>query len=231
MFYQALLFVLTSLLMGVTPLQAEADPNYNRVHLTVTAEREIVPDLMRITLYSEARDKNAARLSAATTKILNRAIEQAKAVEGITVQSGSRSTYPIDDKKIITWQERAELHLESHDFSSLAALSADLVGDLKIASQHFLISRPRQKEVENLLLEEAVTAFRERAQRITQALGGKSYRIIVLNFDEKPQASPLMMARSMEMATSASHDAIPQIEAGVREVIVTAQGLIEIAME
>jgi len=232
---QMLYHRLLSLIIFFTILSAaHADEprRYHQVGLTATADREIVPDLMRITLFSELRDKNPARLAEATTKILNAAIEKARLVEGITIKSGNRNSYRVADKKILIWQERAELHLESRDFAVLATLSAALMDDLKIAGQYFLVSKRYQKEIENFLIEEAIAAFGERAKIATKSLGGQSYKIVQLNLDGQGGVRPFIAARNMEMMmdSSQSADLIPQIEAGTREIAIIAQGIIEIEM-
>jgi len=234
MIFSCRMFFLTiAFFMSLTAVAAD-QAGYYQVSLTASAEQEVTPDLMRITFYSEARDKDAMRLAQMTTKALNAAIEKARLVDGITIQSGSHTVYPIHDKEdqeVIAWQERAELHLESGDFTTLTALSAGLVGDLKIASQHFLLSKTRQKEVENRLIEAAIIAFGERAQIATSAIGGKSYKIMQLSLETQGAIRPLLRPRNMIMASQANDEAmIPQIEAGTHEVVVGINGLIEIEM-
>jgi len=231
MFYRFIL-LLVAFFMVLVPLHAQEGVRYHQVSLQAGAEREIVPDRMRITLYSEARDANAARLAHATTKILNEAIEKARLVKGVSIQSGNRSAYRATDKKLPIWQERAELHLESSDFVALAALSEDLMGDLKIAGHYFFISKSRLREIENQLIEEAIAAFQERAQIITTSLGGRGYKIKQLNLDDQNGVRPLMLARNMDrvMASPQSDQMPAQIEAGTSEVAIIAQGLIEVEM-
>jgi len=221
---------LIAFLMIFTSARADEVAHYNRVSLQATASREIAPDLMRLTLYSELRDKNATYLAEATTKILNAAIEKARLVDNVTIQVGNRNAYSISDKKSIIWQERALLHLESSDFVALSALGAQLMGDLKIAEHYFFVSKSRQKEIENSLIEEALIAFDERAQIIMKALGGKSYKIVQLNLDNQGNVMPFMAARDMAIASAQSDNVIPQIEVGTREIAVVVQGMIEIEM-
>jgi len=233
MFFCRLVFLLAAFLTCFVPVHADEARQYSPIYLQASAAQEIIPDLMRVTLYSEARDKDAARLAQTTTKNLNLAIEKARQIDGVTLQTGARSSYPIHDsqgQKIIAWQERAELHLESRDFAALAALSADLMTDLKMASQHFLISKPLMRETENSLMQLAIIAFEERAQIVTQALGRNTYKIVQLSFEDQGHAKPLMASRSTEMLMSApaNADALPQIEAGTREVTISVQGVIEI---
>jgi len=232
MSYFRLPFILLTCFVVLNQARAEETTmRYNQVSLTATVTKEVVPDLLRITLYSENRDVNAARLAEATTKKLNIAIEKARQMTGVTVQSGNRHSAQTRDKKALVWRERAELHLESHDFAALAALSGQLSNELNIAGQYFLISKPRQKEIENQLIEEAIAAFDERAQLVTKALVGNSYKIINLNIDNSGRNFPIIARYAMEEMVIASPmgDGItPHIEAGTREVTVSVSGIIEI---
>jgi len=230
MFYSRFIIFLVAF-FAVGAVHAEKAQRYNHISLNVSAEREIVPDLIRITLYSEARDKDAARLAQATTKTINAAIEKARLVEGVAIQSGNRNTQPIGDKEDIIWEERAELHLESRDFAALGRLSAQLLEELKMADHYFLISKPLMRETENQLIEEAIAAFNERAQILARSLGSDSYKILQLHLDSQGNARPVLVSRAMNMVMAANNenmDMIPHIEAGLSEVVVRVSGMIEL---
>ena len=119
----ALLLSATSLL-SATAMAEEA--RYNQVSLRAEVNQEIAHDLMHVTLYSEAQDSDPAALAAQISKTLNAGIAQARKVKGVSVTSGSRNSYPVYDhkgQKITAWRERAELRLESADFSALSKLT------------------------------------------------------------------------------------------------------------
>jgi len=207
---------------------------YNQVSLQAHAQRDVVHDLMRVTLYSEVQGADPARLATQTTRTLNAATGQARQVAGVVIQTGSRTSYPVrdkDGKRIIAWRERAELHLESADFAALATLTSELLGELKMANRHFMISKSSRKTHEDSLLQEAIAAFGERARLAAQALGGKGYRLVSLNLDSggfnavRPQR---MAAPMMASASAYSTNDAQQIEAGTSEVRMTASGVIEV---
>jgi len=234
MFFYRFAFLLAFFASIFSSAYADEVSNAAQVRLQATAERAIAPDLLRITLYSEVREKEASWSAQTTTEILNLAIEKAREVANVTIQSGNRSSYPVYDDKgqnIIAWQERAELHLESADFATLVSLSTALRGNLEIASQQFLISKTLRRETENALMEEAIAAFGERAQIVTKALDGQSYKIVQIEFDGQNSIRPLIAPRNMMlMAASASKESVPQIEAGTSDVVVSLQGIIEVEM-
>ncbi|MET0612353.1 SIMPL domain-containing protein [Pseudomonas caspiana] len=221
---------------ALTSVPAMADSvNYNQVSVHAEVNQEVTRDLMNVTLYSEAQNTDPAKLAAEITETLNKALGQARQVKGVTIRQGNRNSYPIyDDKgqKITGWRERAELRLESADFAALSKLTGELLGDMKMGGMDFSISKPTRKASEDTLLKEAVTAFRARAQLVTEALGGTGYKVVNLNFNTTGYPQPYLRAPVM-MMKAAREDAAaptPEIEAGTSDVTVTADGVIEVAI-
>jgi len=228
--YFAVFFLAASLGAGA---QAQETPNYNQISLQAQAQRDVVHDLMRVTLYTEAQGSDAAKLAADTTRVLNAATERARAVAAVRVQTGGRTSYPVYEKnrtRITAWRERAELQLESSDFAALAALVAELSDTLQMGQRSFAVSPARRKAVEDELIGEAIAAFRARAQLAVEAFEGQRYRLVSLNLDSgglRPRpvyAQRMMMAADMESAAGPAQE----IEAGTSEVLVTASGVVEL---
>jgi len=224
-----------TILAVVTPARADTAARYNQISLHAQAQRNVVHDLMRVTLYTESQDSDPARLAQTTTNILNAATVKARATAGVTVQTGSRASHPVygkDNQRITAWRERAELQLESSDFAALAALTSELMDTMKIASRRFTISPASRKTHEDSLIEEAIAAFRARAQLAAQAFGGKDYRLVSVNLDNagfRPLVTRQRMAAPV-LASASSSATYQEIEAGASEVSVTASGVIEIRM-
>lgn len=229
----AALFAFTTLAVASLPALAEA-PRYNQVSVRAEASQEVPRDLMQVTLYAEAQDKDPAKLAAQITEALNKAVGQAREVKAITTRQGSRNSSPIyDDKnqRITGWSERAELRLESADFAALSKLTGELLTDLKIASMEFSISKPARLASEDALLKDAVTAFKDRAQLVSDALGGSGYRVVNLNLNTSGYPQPYMRAPVMMMKASRADAApAPDVEAGTSQVNVIADGVIEVQM-
>ena len=221
---------------ALTSVPALADAvNYNQVSVHAEVNQEVSRDLMNVTLYSEAQNTDPAKLATEITATLNKALGQARQVKEITIRQGNRNSYPIyDDKgqKITGWRERAELRLESADFAALSKLTGELLGDMKMGGMDFSISKPTRKASEDKLLKEAVTAFRTRAQLVTEALGGTGYKVVNLNFNTSGYPQPYLRAPVMMMKAERSADAAPSqdIEAGTSDVTVAADGVIEVAI-
>ena len=162
------------------PAMAE-EPRYNQVSLRAEVSQEVAHDRMFVTLYTEAQSEDPAALASDVTKTLNAAIDKARKVQGVKVSLGSRQSYPVyenEGSKISAWRERAELRLESAEFARLSQLSADLLGELKMAEMSFAVAEDTRKTSEDSLIKEAVEAFKARAQLATEAVGGKGYKLL-----------------------------------------------------
>ena len=211
------------------------DVHYNQVSVRAEVNQEVQRDLMTVTVYTEAQDADPAKLAAGVTETLNKALGQARQVKDVTLRQGNRNSYPIyDDKgqKITGWRERAELRLESSDFAALSKLTGELLGsDMKMAGMDFSISDPVRKTSEDALLKSAVTAFKARAQLVTDALGGTGYKLVNLNLNTAGYPQPYLRAPVMMMkAARADAAPTPEVEAGTSQISVTADGMIEVAI-
>ena len=217
------------------PALAADELHYNQISLRAEVSQEVARDLMIVTLYTEEQNTDPAKLAAAVSTTVNKAIGQAKEVKDITLRQGSRNSYPIYDnkgQKITGWRERAELRLESADFAALSKLTGELLTDMKMAGMDFAISTATRQGSEDALLKDAVNAFKARAQLATEALGGKGYKIVNLNLNTNGYPQPFMRAPTM-MMKSGSMDAesvTPDVEAGTSKVTMTADGVVEVSL-
>ena len=206
-------------------------------HVALRAEvsQEVARDLMIVTLYTEEQNPDPAKLAAAVSTTLNKAIDQARQVKDVTLRQGSRNSYPIYDnkgQKITGWRERAELRLESADFAALSKLTGELLTDLKMGGMDFAISTATRHNSEDALLKDAVNAFNTRAQLATEALGGKGYKIVNLNLNTNGYPQPYMRApMTMKAASMDAESVTPEVEAGTSKVTMTADGSIEVLMQ
>lgn len=224
--------VLLACLAAFSCLPAVADEQrYNQVSLRAEVSSEVAHDRMHVTLYSEAQHQDPAQLAAQTTRTLNEALQRARKSEGVIVSQGSRSSYPVYEEKgqqITGWRERAELRLESADFTKLSSLTAELMQTLKMSDMQFSVSDPIRKQNEDALLKDAIAAFRARAQLATEALGGKDYKIVSLSLNNGSGYQPVMRSASMKFSMDAAPT--PEVEAGTRQVSISADGVIEVLM-
>lgn len=228
-----LVFFIASLVTSTGLLASEQ--TYNQVSLRAEAQQEVAHDQMQVTLYSEERDSDPARLANTISKTLNKAVASARQHPQINVRLGNRSSYPVHDnkgQKITGWRERAELRLDSSDFSALSALTGELLQSLKMSNMQFSIAPKTRAASEDQLLQEAISAFQTRAQLVSEALGSNDYKVVSLNLNSSGFAPPPIYARSTKMLSSPMSDesaAIPDVEAGSSQVSIIADGVIEVS--
>jgi predicted secreted protein len=208
------------------------EARYNQIALRTEVSQTVAHDLMQVTLYSEAQDKDPAKLAAGITNTINAALQQARKSTGVTISLGSRNSYPVyDDKqRISAWRERAEIRLESADFATLSKLTGELLQQLKMADMSFSVAKPTQKKTEEALLQDAINAFKARAQLATTALGGKDYKLVSLSLNGGGFHNPRPMHMQMDSMSMAKAAPTPEIEAGSSQVSVNADGVIEVQM-
>ena len=225
--------ILSCGLLASLPALAEDAPRYNQISLRAEVSKDVPRDLMVVTLYSEAQDTDPGKLAKGITETLNKALQQARQVKDVKVSQGSRNSYPIYDsknQKITGWRERAELRLESADFPALSKLTGELQSTLKMDNMEFSIADATRKSSEDALLKDAVAAFKARAQLATDALGGKGYKIVNLNFNTNGYPMPYARGGMMMKAAMADSAPTPEVEAGTSQVNMSADGVIEVQM-
>ncbi|VFT49910.1 periplasmic/secreted protein [Pseudomonas aeruginosa] len=93
----------------------------------------------------------------------------------------------------------------------------------------FSIADATRKKNEDQLMKGAVDAFKERAQLLTEALGGKGYKLVSLSVNSAgaPRPYPVMRMAAMKADASFGGAQAPEIEAGTSQVTVNADGVIE----
>lgn len=224
--------LITSVVTSTAALGSEQ--TYNQISLRAEAQQEVAHDQMQVTLYTEEQDTDAARLASTVTQALNLALEAARKHPKVSVKLANRRSYPVHDskgQKITAWRERAEVRLESTDFSGLSILTGELLQTLKMANMQFSIAPKTRINSEDQLLKDAISAFQARAKLVSEAFGSTSYKVVNLNLNSSSYTSPPMYARSAKMLSSAMSDesaATPEIEAGSSQVSIIADGVIEI---
>jgi predicted secreted protein len=185
---------------------------------------------MTANLYAEASDPSAARVADQLNRVTAEALKTAGAEKAVKARSGYSQTYPVNDRngKVTGWRGRSEIRLESKDTRAMAALVGRLQATMQLSGVSFSVSPELRRQVENELINEAVAAFKSRADIATRAIGGRSFKIrrIGLNTGGLQPLPRPMLARGM-VAQSAEVSA-PVFEAGTSVVNVVAAGTVEV---
>ena len=221
-----------ALLFSLAPIPGLADedkPVYDRIGFTVSAGADVENDRMIAVLYVRKEGPDLTALSGEVNKVINAALKRAKQEPAVTVQTLDYQTLPnYQNGRPSGWQVRQSIRLESQSPEPLARLMGELQANLALGSVDYGISSEKLKEYEDKLIDQALGAFRSRAERVTKALGRSQYRIVNLqvNTAGRPPIRPMRMT---EMASEKAMIAAPPgLEPGKNRVEVEVSGMIEL---
>lgn len=219
-------------LLGTTTAHAHNDDDrvrFNQVDLQTEVMSEVENDLIVASLAAELQETNPATLQNALNKIVGEAHKVAGEFKTVKVRTGHNQTYPVYDRnnKLVAWRGRSELRLESNDFSAVAQLISKLQSSMQLGGVSFSVSPELRRQTEEKLLQEAVQSFRQRADLLTQTLGGKIYRLRTLSVQTSSSVPPRPMM-TMRAAKADMESYAPVLEGGTSQVNVGAVGTIEV---
>jgi predicted secreted protein len=223
-------WALCAVLLLVPPAMAEDQPRYNQVRLQSEASEPVGNDTMNVTLFAAGEQRDPARLADQINADMAWALDLAKQQTGIEVSTGNYRTWQVrHDNRMKGWQARQELVLESRDTAALSRLTGLLQEKLQVASMRFSVSAETRTAVENRLIEQALTAFRVRADVVGDKLEAGGYRIVELNIGTSAQQPPVVY-RSRGLTAALESDAPVAAEGGESDIRVTVSGTIELIM-
>jgi predicted secreted protein len=218
------------LCLAVPALAQAPEARFNQVELQAEASREVQNDLMTANLYAEASDPSAAKVADQLNRVTAEALKTAAAEKAVKARSGYSQTYPVNDRngKVTGWRGRSEIRLESKDARAMAALIGRLQSSMQLSGVSFSVSPELRRQVENELINEAVAAFKARADIAAKAIGGRAFKIrrIGLNAGGGGPVPRPMLARGL--AAQSAEVSVPVFEAGTSVVNVVAAGTVEV---
>jgi predicted secreted protein len=222
-----LLFAL--LLIPVLAQSQENESQYNRVHLSASAQTELANDTIIVNLYAEEEGSRPAQLADVVNKKILWAVALLKKHPKIKLQTSAYTTSPVYQKKLIkSWRLRQSIRLESREMTETSELLGELQTRLALQSMRFTVSPELKASTDDTLIAEALTAFGKRAQLITDQLKRKSYKLVDINIATSGR-SPVLYQRDAVSSMAMKSVAAPAIEAGEQRMQVTVSGTIELA--
>jgi predicted secreted protein len=217
------------LLLPVALVYATEDiPLFNQVHIDAQVERDVENDQLEVFMLVEAQGNQPDELAARINETMQWALAQGKGKSGIDISTRSYQTYPLyRDKTIVGWRASQELQLKSVKISELTELVGKLQEKLQVRHMSFSPTRETRVKVENDLISEAMTAFRQRAEIIKGHMDNKNYRIVNIHVNTG-QSGPIMYREAMMSTRAVMEDAVaPAVEAGTSKVVVTVSGSVQ----
>ncbi|MGD2168010.1 MAG: SIMPL domain-containing protein [Gammaproteobacteria bacterium] len=201
---------------------------YDQVDLSATAEREIENDELVAVVYAQAQAERQAEAANTVNEDIRWALDLAESARGVTSQTLRYNSYPVygNNQRIIAWQARQSLRLESRDSDRLSELLGELQERVAIESVNYQVSREAREAADDELIEAALQSFNRRATLVAEALGRSGFRIVRININTGGVVAPIAF-RTRAMVAEADV-AQPTLEAGTQTVSVDVSGTIEL---
>lgn len=219
--------VLAFLFAGALISSASAGP---LVDLSAEASRQAPNDQLQASAYVESTGENAQEVAKKANAAISEALAVGKNYPTVKVQSSGTQTYPVYGKngRVDGWRMRSAISLQSKDHAAFSEMVGRLQKTLAIGDLGAVPSPETYRTVENGTIVDAITAFRDRAKIIAEALG-KSYVIKEMNVGAQHQRPVPVFAMAKGAVAMAQDMAPAPIEAGEATVSVTVSGKIEVA--
>ncbi|TCV82970.1 SIMPL domain-containing protein [Sulfurirhabdus autotrophica] len=224
------LYVLACLLFSPALFAATpAETLFNVVNFQAQASREVSNDIVNAVLTIEMTDNDPKKLANSVNEAMGRALKIAQTYKSVKLRSGDYQTYPVYDKnKLIQWRARNELKLESTNTEDVTTLIGKLQDSMQLSRMTFSVSPEARRKIENELITEAITAFKQRAMLISTSFNAKTYKIKECNISSGESTfRPEMAVRSL---SASMHEASvsPAVEPGTSTLTINAAGSIVI---
>lgn len=208
-----LTFALMALPLSLSTYAAEN--THNIVSFSVDVEKELSHDLLQVTLFTQAENKDLALANKEVSNKINQAFEILKSYPDVELSDNSRSTqvrYNSDGKQN-GWIARAQLVLQSKNNEALSNAMTKLNGILAIEYVNSQVSSTAINRVEDEMTKQALEQLNRKANLIQQSLGAKGYKIVELNI-RTPMESGRFVARPYAMAKMASSMSNDEVQLG-----------------
>lgn len=206
---------------------------YNQVSLVAQAEKEVQHDQLTLTFTATAAGPQAINVQDTLRDALARALEVVlphKKGQAVAIDPGALRVMPrYDDKgKMFGYHGSVSLGVYGTDTKTVAAFT-NMVTTMVVANSEFSVSRQKRQRYERDLTREAIKAFRTKAQEITEAFGGTSYRVVNVNVGMGSGRRAIRAASATLMSASAATSPMMDEAAGKEVLSITVQGTVEYA--
>jgi predicted secreted protein len=221
--------VACALALNTEAVMAQQTVVYDQVDLSANAVREIENDELVAVVYAQAQSQRQAEAANTVNEDLRWALELAESTRGVEAQTLQYSSYPVygNNQRIVGWQARQSLRLESRDADRLSELLGELQERVAIESVNYQVSRDAREAADDELIREALQSFNARAELVTEELGRSGYRIVRININAGGGGVTPVAYRTMAMRADAEV-AQPALDAGTQTISVSVSGTIEL---
>jgi predicted secreted protein len=214
---------------------AAGDPaplTYDRISLSVSAEKEVQADLLVATMTAQREGEDASELARAVNTLIDWALTQAQAQTQVQSQTLGYESSPVYSKGNMTgWRVRQSILLRSRDAAALSGLVGGLQERLLLQSMSYRVSDARREEAEEALIRSGIDAFNRRAGLIAKQMGKPLHRLVEMRVETQGDHPAPVFRTMAAMPAADAAPAPPRIEAGKQAVRVSVSGVIELKLQ
>lgn len=225
------LFALALVSASLPAAAAEPHPPKDQVSFRVEAAREVPNDWVAATLGVDEEGNDAAALAGRVNRRMNEALGLAKDSAELMVSSGAYQTQPVYDRsKIVRWRASQDLVIEGASIEQVAERVGRLQAmGLLLRGIQFSVSPETKKRMDDELIVEALSTFRERAGLIARGLGRRGWNLMSLAINEPGMPGPVPYLQRGAMAMEAADAAVaPALESGKSTLRVAIDATVEV---
>ena len=211
-----------------TSFAHEDAPLFNQVYMQASAQMDVPNDELIVIMTVEMEAADAAKLADTINQTMDWALSRVKQQKDIQARTLSYNTYPVYEKKtLIGWRGNQQLELKSSEITELTELTGQLQQRLQIKGMRFNPTRETRKKHEDMLIEEAMQAFKQRVEIVKKHMSEKNVRIVSLTINTGGDYPRPIRAESRMMAMDTMAASAPAVEAGSSNITVTVSGSVQ----
>lgn len=209
---------------------------YNVFSLSSEATTEVDNDLMVATLVVQAEDKDSAVLASKVNGVMTWATDVLRPYTMLKSKTRDYQTYPRYDtsqaRRLIGWRGSQTIQIETDDFKAAGKAIQKLQEYLQVQSIQLAAKPSTREAASDALINEALTAFKDRARLVQRNMGAKGFKVLDVNIQSDASRAPmfesLMQTNDMMRSSMAAEVAEPAIEAGTSRVTVQVFGRVQL---
>lgn len=232
--FKKIVLMLAVCFMVAAPVFASEAPNVTTVQVTGNSEKEIAPDIAKISISINSVNANIDQAKNENTTNANQVFAKLKEL-GVTDEQIKTSTYQIDS--VYNYEKDRLPKLKGYQITNTLEITASIekvgilvnevtnVGANEVNSIHF--ERSNQAEIKDEALSDAVADALKKAEVIASALHKRVVNVKLVN-ESGVFYHPVMMESRAMKNMSADAGAAPSIAPGKVTVGATVQVTVEL---
>lgn len=207
------------------------------VRVGAEAYREVREDRANVTLTKQLDGEDQRELLREINLAMRNVVELGKNNGELELETGNYAIqrnvhYKKDTKEIekITYTATGQVIVRSQNFDELLTFVEAAHEDMLVGDIRFDLSTDLRREVEKEILQEAIAAFRTKADTIAEGLGYTGFEVRNIEVKDSESGAVVRPMRAATMSLSRAADATPSpsaappLEGGKQKVSVSVSG-------